>query len=88
MHPTSQNTPFMWSQSAEKALKEFKHCFTTTPVLTLPDPSQQVVVEVDASEAGVTFARSSCGGDTLPASPVILGLDAHWLSYVNIYGGL
>ena len=50
---TSSKMPFSWNPQAEAAFSKLKHCFTTAPVLTVPDPSLQFVVEVDASETGV-----------------------------------
>ena len=50
---TSTQVPFVWNPEAEKAFQELKHRFTTAPILTLPDPQRQFVVEVDASNEGV-----------------------------------
>ena len=50
---TSTQVPFIWNPEAEKAFQELKHQFTTAPILTLPDPQRQFVVEVDASNDGV-----------------------------------
>jgi len=38
---------------AEKSFQDLKSCFTSAPILTLPDPQRQFVVEVDASNDGV-----------------------------------
>jgi len=50
---TSPQVPFWWSPQAEEAFTRLKDMFTTTPIITVPDPSQQFVVEVDASNEGV-----------------------------------
>ncbi|XP_068508006.1 uncharacterized protein tctn1 isoform X2 [Syngnathus scovelli] len=50
---TSPKVPFRWSAEAEAAFQELKNRFSTAPILTLPDPSRQFVVEVDASNQGV-----------------------------------
>uniref|UniRef100_A0AAQ4QLT0 Gypsy retrotransposon integrase-like protein 1 n=1 Tax=Gasterosteus aculeatus aculeatus TaxID=481459 RepID=A0AAQ4QLT0_GASAC len=50
---TSSNIKFQWSLPAERAFQELKERFTTAPILTLPDPNLQFVVEVDASDVGV-----------------------------------
>ena len=50
---TSTQVPFRWSPEADKAFQELKHRFTTAPILTLPDPRRQFVVEVNASNEGV-----------------------------------
>ncbi|KAI3361705.1 hypothetical protein L3Q82_002064 [Scortum barcoo] len=50
---TSPSCPFVWSEEAEKAFNRLRTLFTTAPVLVQPDPAQQFVVEVDASDIGV-----------------------------------
>ena len=50
---TSTQVSFHWNPEAEKAFQELKRRFTTAPILTLPDPQRQFVVEVDASNDGV-----------------------------------
>ncbi|KAI3353735.1 hypothetical protein L3Q82_004965 [Scortum barcoo] len=42
-----------WTPEAEEAFQKLKDLFTTAPVLTVPDPALQFVVEVDASNEGV-----------------------------------
>ncbi|XP_061596715.1 F-box only protein 40-like [Cololabis saira] len=50
---TSPKVPFHWNAQQEDAFSKLENCFTTAPVLTVPDPSLQFIVEVDASETGV-----------------------------------
>ncbi|KAK7913158.1 hypothetical protein WMY93_013369 [Mugilogobius chulae] len=50
---TSSKFQFSWSAQAEEAFQKLKNLFTSAPVLTLPQPSQQFVVEVDASDVGI-----------------------------------
>ena len=50
---TSTQVQFHWSPEAERAFQILKHRFTTAPILTMPDPQRQFVVEVDASNEGV-----------------------------------
>ena len=50
---TSSGVNFVWGPRAEEAFNELKRRFTTAPILTVPDPQQQFVVEVDASNDGV-----------------------------------
>ncbi|XP_070688265.1 uncharacterized protein [Pempheris klunzingeri] len=45
--------PFVWNPQAEEAFNHLKQAFTTAPVLSVPDPQRQFVVEVDASNEGV-----------------------------------
>lgn len=49
----SPHRPFVWSPKCEAAFQGPKKSFTSTPVLILSDPSQQFVVELDASDIGV-----------------------------------
>lgn len=48
---TSPHVKFLWSPQAYQAFCRLKACFTSAPVLTLPDPQQQQL-EVDASDLG------------------------------------
>uniref|UniRef100_A0A8C5P6V7 Gypsy retrotransposon integrase-like protein 1 n=1 Tax=Leptobrachium leishanense TaxID=445787 RepID=A0A8C5P6V7_9ANUR len=50
---TKQQTKFNWTAEAQHAFDSLKHCFSTAPVLVLPDPSQPYEVEVDASSIGI-----------------------------------
>ncbi len=50
---TSTCVPFRWTEQAQKAFTKLKSCFTSAPVLSVPDPELQFIVEVDASEVGV-----------------------------------
>ncbi len=50
---TSPKVPFRWSPAAEAAFNTLKARFTSAPILQVPDPDWQFVVEVDASEIGV-----------------------------------
>ncbi|KAI2645588.1 Transposon Tf2-9 polyprotein [Labeo rohita] len=66
---TSTKTPFRWSSTADTAFAKLKGCFVSAPILVAPDPSRQVVVEVDASEVGVGAVlsqRSSADGKMHP----------------------
>lgn len=50
---TSSLVPFLWSSEADAAFTLLKERFTSAPILTQPDPSQQFILEVDASDVGV-----------------------------------
>ncbi|KAI3357228.1 hypothetical protein L3Q82_015689 [Scortum barcoo] len=45
--------PEKWGPRAEEAFQRLKRMSTTAPVLTMPDPQLQFIVEVDASNEGV-----------------------------------
>ena len=49
----STQVQFHWSPEADAAFRTLKHRFTSAPILILPDPQRQFVVEVDASNEGV-----------------------------------
>ncbi|KAI3365127.1 hypothetical protein L3Q82_010108, partial [Scortum barcoo] len=42
-----------WNDKAEEAFNKLKQKFTTAPILKVPDPALQFVVEVDASNEGI-----------------------------------
>ena len=50
---TSTLRPFSWTPEAERAFLALKSLFTSAPVLMLPQPSRQFIVEVDASDVGI-----------------------------------
>uniref|UniRef100_A0A3P9M1D4 Gypsy retrotransposon integrase-like protein 1 n=1 Tax=Oryzias latipes TaxID=8090 RepID=A0A3P9M1D4_ORYLA len=50
---TSPRMQFQWTPAAEAAFRALKRRFTSAPLLTLPDPHRQFVVEVDASNEGI-----------------------------------
>lgn len=50
---TSLFSKFQWNQQADEAFRDLKQRFASAPILTLPDPKLQFIVEVDASSVGV-----------------------------------
>lgn len=50
---TSSKVLFRWTTAADEAFRTLKTQFTSAPILQVPDPDQQFVVEVDASDMGV-----------------------------------
>ncbi len=57
----SSSTKFAWNSEAETAFLELKHCFTSAPVLSIPDPELPFIVEVDASDVGIGAVLSQRG---------------------------
>lgn len=51
---TSSKVPFRWSSAANEAFRSLKTRLPSAPILVMPDPEQQFMVEVDASDAGKT----------------------------------
>ncbi|XP_036408034.1 myosin heavy chain, fast skeletal muscle-like [Megalops cyprinoides] len=84
---TSTATRFLWSEAAQRAFDALKSCFTSAPVLTVPDPSRQFVVEVDASDIGVDhknldYILEVCQMPEFPSSPLGIVLFSNFtLSY-------
>ncbi|KAI3356909.1 hypothetical protein L3Q82_003555 [Scortum barcoo] len=66
---TSPSRPFVWNEEAEKAFNRLRTLFTTAPVLVQPDPAQQFVVEVDASDIGVGAVLSQRRGSDSQLHP-------------------
>ncbi len=56
-------TKICWSSEAEGAFRDLKRRFTSTPILSVPDPERPFVVEVDASDVGVGAILSQRGED-------------------------
>lgn len=62
---TSSKVPFRWNHMAEEA---FKARFTSAPILQIPDPTRQFIVEVDVSDVGVgaVLSQQSSTDQRLP----------------------
>ncbi len=52
-----------WSPSAQNAFQQLKNLFTTAPILHHPDPDQEFIVEVDASNTGIGAILSQRQGN-------------------------
>ncbi|KAI3368651.1 hypothetical protein L3Q82_025653 [Scortum barcoo] len=50
---TSSKVTFQWSVAAKEAFDALKTRFTSAPILIMPDPERQFILEVDASDVGV-----------------------------------
>eukprot|EP00066_Takifugu_rubripes_P023648 XP_011612914.1 PREDICTED: uncharacterized protein LOC105417912 [Takifugu rubripes] len=74
----STKTEFAWTPEADTAFPELKRWFATAPILQLPDPSRQFVVEADASNTGGsgTVTEGSGGPEAAPVRVLLLLLDA------------
>ena len=51
-----KNVKFRWSQEAENAFNQIKHCMASSPILSTPDYSKQFYIACDASQKAI----SSC----------------------------
>lgn len=66
---TSVKGRFEWTPDADVAFTTLRQRFTSAPILVVPDPEKQFVVEVDVSDVGVGAVlsqRSSTGQETPP----------------------
>ncbi|CAI7850895.1 unnamed protein product [Closterium sp. NIES-54] len=48
-----KNTPFKWEDVHQQAMEQLKTALTSAPVLILPDPEKDYVIEADASDQAV-----------------------------------
>ncbi|CAI7787228.1 unnamed protein product [Closterium sp. NIES-53] len=48
-----KNTPFKWEDVQQQAMEQLKTALTSAPVLILPDPQKDYVIEADASDQAV-----------------------------------
>ena len=67
---TSTLRPFSWTPEAEDAFSALKSLFTLAPVLILPQPSRQFIVEVDASDVGIGAVLSQRSEEDQHIHPV------------------
>lgn len=88
---TSQNNHFLWTLQAEEGFQLFKERFRDAPVLTLPDPKLQFIVEVDAADVriGAVLSQRRLKNGSLhpctflsntfsPLTIMILGTENYW----------
>ncbi|GJP80320.1 hypothetical protein CLOP_g10543 [Closterium sp. NIES-67] len=48
-----KNTPYKWEMKHQEAVEQLKQALTSAPVLILPDPERDYVIEADASDQAV-----------------------------------
>ncbi|CAI7883867.1 unnamed protein product [Closterium sp. NIES-54] len=48
-----KNTPFKWEDVHQQAMEQLKTALTSAPVLILPDPEKDYVIEADASDQAI-----------------------------------
>ncbi|GJP47589.1 hypothetical protein CLOM_g6771 [Closterium sp. NIES-68] len=48
-----KNTPYKWERKHQEAVEQLKQALTSAPVLILPDPERDYVIEADASDQAV-----------------------------------
>ena len=60
---TSTKVPFHWTPEANAAFAALKTRFSTAPILVMPDPERQFILEVDASDTGAGAVLSQRAPD-------------------------
>ena len=60
---TSTKDPFRWTPEAETAFTGLKTWFSTAPILVMPEPEVQFILEVSASDTGVGAVLSQWAPD-------------------------
>ncbi|GJP62172.1 hypothetical protein CLOP_g19264 [Closterium sp. NIES-67] len=65
-----KNTPYTWEPKHQEAVEQLKHALTSAPVLILPDPKRNYVIEADANDQAVGAVLMTKGVDCnqLPTS--------------------
>lgn len=58
-----KDTKWVWGQRQQEAFDELKRCFTTAPILAMPDLEKPFVLECDASDFATGAVLSQVGGD-------------------------
>ncbi|GJP63019.1 hypothetical protein CLOP_g20071 [Closterium sp. NIES-67] len=53
MNLLKKNTPYKWEPKHQEAVEQLKQALTSAPVLILPDPERDYVIEADASDQAV-----------------------------------
>ncbi|CAI7787037.1 unnamed protein product [Closterium sp. NIES-54] len=48
-----KNTPFKWEDVHQQAMEQLKTALTSAPILILPDPEKDYVIEADASDQAI-----------------------------------
>jgi len=67
----SPAVPFSWTPEAGQAFAVLKERFSSAPILVLPDPSHQFIMEVDASDMGVRAVLSQRSGSDQKLHPCV-----------------
>ncbi|GJP84693.1 hypothetical protein CLOP_g14744 [Closterium sp. NIES-67] len=61
-----KNTPYNWEPQHQEAVEQLKQALTSAPVLILPDPERDYVIEADASDQAVGAVLMQDQGNGLP----------------------
>ena len=73
---TSSKTSFRWADESQGAFDTLKTRFSTAPILQIPKPERQFIVEVDASGVGAGAVLSQRSSSTRRSTPAPFSLAA------------
>ncbi|CAI7865634.1 unnamed protein product [Closterium sp. NIES-54] len=77
-----KDTPFKWDTPHQQAMEKLQTALTTTPVLILPDPEKDYVVEADTSDQAVgAVLMQDHGNDLQPIAYLSKKLHGAELNY-------
>ncbi|GJP57976.1 hypothetical protein CLOP_g19892 [Closterium sp. NIES-67] len=65
MNLLKKNTPYKWEPKHQDAVEQLKQALTSAPVLILPDPERDYVIEADASDQAVGAVLMQDKGNVL-----------------------
>lgn len=59
---SQKDTKWVWGQRQQEAFDKLKRCFTTVPILAMPNLEKPFVLECDASDFATGAVLSQVGG--------------------------
>lgn len=83
-HLSKKGIPFVWGQDQERAFLRLKEALVSAPVLMVPDPRRDFVLETDASDFAVGAVLSQLdpqSGEQRPVAFLSKKMDQHELNY-------
>jgi hypothetical protein len=83
---TKKSKIWNWTNKCQKAFETLKECFSTSPVLTMPDTTKPFILEMDASKwaIGATLLQKDNDGQLHPCrylSHALTQTECNWQIY-------
>ena len=83
---TKKNKIWNWTNECQTAFETLKECFSTTPVLSMPDTTKPFILEMDASKwaIGATLLQKQEDGQIHPCrylSHALTQTECNWQIY-------
>ncbi|GJP37553.1 hypothetical protein CLOM_g21951 [Closterium sp. NIES-68] len=76
-----KNTPYKWETKHQEAVEQLKQALTSAPVLILPDPERDYVIEADASDQAWAVLMQDQGNGLQPIAYLSKKLHGAELNY-------